>query len=366
MIPTPPPPHWTQHVDRALAAAARAVRLLGVVTPINADEERARAVAAFEAGRDASPRWEYRRDARADIDERLAAASRTLAREAQGELADLYAARVEEIALEARIAAAVGTPALSELSRERFDAGDEAACTAALAWANAWIAEPPPKDAPETTQSDAPGRSSLLARMRAEVGRLRLPFAVVVHRGLAPLAATGERAILVAPGRAIADEDVERTVLHEVHGHALPRVRALKQPIGLFAIATARGGEEQEGYALLLEERAQLLRARRRRQLAARHLAARAMRDGATFVEVVRMLVRDRGVRVEDAVIATERAFRGSDGSRGGLGRERVYLESYARVRAHLAAEPKDERVLASGQVAVDAAPVLRAWVRDT
>ena len=55
-----------------------------------------------------------------------------------------------------------------------------------------------------------------------------------------------------------------------------------------------------------------------------------------------------------------ERAFRGGDGSSPGLGRERVYLESFVRVRAHLAAHPDDEAVLASGQIALEAIETLR------
>jgi hypothetical protein len=46
---------------------------------------------------------------------------------------------------------------------------------------------------------------------------------------------------------------------------------------------------------------------------------------------------------------------------RPGLGRERVYLESLVRVRAHLEAHPEDEPVLASGQVALDALGAIRA-----
>jgi hypothetical protein len=359
------PPPWIPSVDRPLAAAARAVRLLGVVTPGNADRERERIAAEFSAGREATPRWEYARAPEAPGAAELAEASRVLARAERSDIAELYAARVEEVALEARIAAGVGTPAFSELAAARFAPRGDGASQAALAQARDWLAAPPPSASPTSIRSDAPSPDSLLSRMRAEVGRLKLPFAVVVHPGLAPLAATGERAILVAPGRDVSDEDIARTVLHEVLGHALPRVRAVHQLVGLFAIATARGAEEQEGYALLLEERAGLLGAHRRRQLAARHLATLAMRDGATFVDVVRTLARDRGVAVKEAVIASERAFRGGDGVRAGLGRERAYLESFARVRDRVAREPADEGVLASGQVSVEAAPVLRPWLRD-
>jgi hypothetical protein len=86
------------------------------------------------------------------------------------------------------------------------------------------------------------------------------------------------------------------------------------------------------------------------------------MLDGATFADVARAMVRELGLDPADAISVAERAFRGGDGERPGLGRERVYLESFVRVRAHLELRPQDEHVLASGQVAVDAVEVLRAY----
>jgi hypothetical protein len=87
------------------------------------------------------------------------------------------------------------------------------------------------------------------------------------------------------------------------------------------------------------------------------------MGAGASFTDVARSLIHDHGVEVAEAVIVAERVFRGSDGTFPGLGRERVYLDSLLRVRSHLAAHPEDERVLAAGQISVDAAATVRATV---
>jgi hypothetical protein len=85
------------------------------------------------------------------------------------------------------------------------------------------------------------------------------------------------------------------------------------------------------------------------------------MTDGATFADVAPALASEHGLDALQAVVVAERVFRGGDGVRPGLGRERVYLEALVRVRAHLESRPEDEAVLATGQVAVDAAPALRA-----
>ena len=117
--------------------------------------------------------------------------------------------------------------------------------------------------------------------------------------------------------------------------------------------------DDQEGRALLLEERAGFLEGRRRRTLAFRHRAVEWMADGATFADVAARLTTDHGVTALEAVLIAERAFRGGDGARPGLGRERIYLQSLVRVRAHLEGRPEDEAMLASGQISIDAARVL-------
>ncbi len=355
-------PPWTRRVDRLLVRAMREVRLLGAVTAVDAERERARIIAAFEAGAVTEPRWEYAHSPRTEARELLAAAERELRDTEPSALKHAYDARITELDLETELADAAGSDRIGALARQRFATRDAAIADAASKLAVAWIGARPATNDATTIRSDAPDPRSLLSAMRAAVGARKLPFSVVAHDGLAPLAATGERTILVATRREVTDEDVARTVLHEIEGHALPRRRAESQRIGLFAIGTARGADDQEGYALLLEERGGFSSVPRRRQLAARHLAVEAMLRGATFVDATRVLVVDHGIAARDAVLAAERAFRGGDGIHGGLGRERVYLEALLRVRARLATRPDDEPIVASGQVAIDAVDAIRAF----
>ncbi len=350
-------------VDEALLHLSREVRLLGAVTPRDAARERARLVASFERGTATEPRWQY------------ASQDRTMARRQAGALAallgtlpdtallGLYLGRARELEAEAALVDAIGTARFAAMARARFAAtgpGAGDATSQASGLAREWLKldnEPPEP----TIQSDADDPRSLLCRMREEVLRLGLGFDVVVSDSLAALAAIGDTRIWVTAGRAVTRTDVERTIVHELHGHAVPRARALRLPLAIFGAGTARGGDDQEGIALVLEERAGFLRPRRQRELAGRHAVVEQMALGATFVDAVHALGRE-GFTVVEAVRMTERAYRGGDGRRAGLGRERVYLESFVRARAQLARAPEDLDVLSSGQVALDAAAVLRSF----
>jgi len=352
-------------IEKLLTRAHREVQVLAALAPLDAPAERARLAEALRSGGALQPRWRYAPVVHDELRRALEAAERLLEAEASGHpLAAVHLGRVRELTVEAALCGAAGTPLVAPLARQRF-APRAASCEQqASALCAAWLEELPAEDSSERIVSDDPDPRSLLSCLRAEVGRLRLPFAVVVQKTLAPLAATGDQVILVAPGRPMTEDDVARTVLHEIEGHALPRARAQEAPLALFRVGTSRGIDDQEGLALLLELRHGRLGARRRRILAARHRTVEAMLSGATFADAATSLVHDHGLDAAEAVLVAERAFRGGDGITPGLGRERVYLESFVRVRAHLAARPGDETVLSAGQVALDAIEALAPFVR--
>lgn len=359
-------PSWLVRAERLLVEAMRTVRVLGAVIPRNAAQERARLVAAYEAGQKALPRWSYARTDHALLRKALAGAAARLAAEPHP-IAQLYAERARELEIEAALASEAGTGVLGALARARFRSASPQAAGEATILARKWIAEGRealPVAAGDTILSDSTEPGSLLQKMREEVSRLGLPFAVVVQPSLVALSATGERHILVAAGRPITADDVARTVMHEIEAHAIPRTRAASMKLGIFQIGTARGIDDQEGFALVLEDRHGHLRPRRKRELAARHLAVEAMDAGASFHDAASALVQEHGLDAREAVIVCERAFRGGDGTTPGLGRERIYLEAYLRVKEHLTAKAVDEVVLTSGQVSLAAIPVLAPYVR--
>lgn len=358
-------PPWLVRGERLLIEAVRSVRLLGSVVPRNAAQERVRLVETFEAGSITTPRWTYARSDHGALRKALARAAQRL--ESEGHpVGLLYADRARELEIEAALASEAGTGVLGALARARFRTANPAKAGEATLLARKWINEGRDADPANaaTTLSDAPVPGSLLTRMREEVSRLGLPFAVVVQPSLSALAATGESHILVASGRHCTSDDVERTVMHEIEAHAIPRTRAAQGRLAIFQIGTARGIDDQEGFALVLEDRSNFLGPRRKRELAARHLAVEAMDGGARFSENVQALVKEHGLTVREAVLVAERAYRGGDGSAPGLGRERIYLEAYLRVGEHLAKRPTDEGILTSGQVSLDAIHTITPFVR--
>jgi hypothetical protein len=345
-------------LDRALAGAAREVRLLAAVTPLNLGDERIRLAEEIRRGRPAVPRFVYARSTRTDLRRLLDALADAVPDHVDGPLSSLYQERIAELSLEAQIAESAGLSSLAALANARFSPNDPEAVAQASVVAADWLRIALPKAEP-TLASDADEAGSLLHEMRREVGLRRLPFAIQTSANLLSLAATGERTIWIAEGRPVTAEDARRTALHEVLGHAVPRTRALtKHP--LFSIGTARGADDQEGAALLVEERVGALGDSRRRELGARHWAVERMCDGAAFADVVHALAREHGFPPLRALHVAERVFRGGDGGRRGLGRERMYIGAFLRVRAHLSERPLDEAILMSGQVALAAIDRLR------
>ncbi len=350
-----------QTVEAELRTLARDVGLLGAATPRDAHVERARLRRDYAEGRERLPLWTYDLTPATHTHRlrRLDALAAPLRAALDTPLGELYRARADELRLELEAALAVATPRFAVCAEARFPPSAEHGEAAALALS--WCLEPPAAvDSPRIASDDRDPRS-LVSRLRAEVARRELPFAVRTSPSMSALAAISGDTIWVAEGRLLGLLDIERTVVHEIEAHALPRTRARSLPVAVFAIGTAGGSDDQEGYALWLEVQRGLSGPGRRRELGARHEAVARMRDGADFVSVVRAL-RARDLDLEDALRIAERAFRGSNGVAPGLGRERVYLEAFVRVRDHLASRPDDEPTLSAGQVSLSALGALRAW----
>ncbi len=334
---SPHPPLREREVGRMLRHAEERIRVIHACTPNNLEAELAAVRAAWQRSAPRTPRWSYPKNDAGRFVAPLEELARALER--RGRRSQMLASRALELALEARLCAAVGRSELRELAAQRYGDGHEAD-----ALAERWRKLCPAEERREHLSDDARDPGSLLNMMRAEVGRERVGVAVVVAP-LAALAATGRGVIFVARGRRMSAHAVRRTVLHEVHGHALPRWRAASAQDVVLDVGTGGASDDQEGYALALEEQAGWLDDARKRELGLRHLAARSVRTGASFTETLAALV-DWGADPDEAARIAARVHRG-----GGLAREVAYLPAFLRVRPLLGTPAED--VLSRGRVAL-------------
>lgn len=295
--------------------------------------------------------------------EELSSAPGTAAPVSPELLAGLYAERAAELELEAALAEHIGTPGFAAVARRRHAPGATAhwrmAEQLARDWARALPAAPSGQEAEPLFASDDSGSPHSLLRLISEqIGRLQSPVRVVVVRELASRAATGDGVIYVRAGVRLSARDGLRIARHEIFGHALPRVRARGLALGLGRVGCAGASEEEEGRALLLEQRFGDLGPERRHELGLRHLTALAVADGADAQDCLRLL-GGFGCAPPQAVWFYARCARGSVGAGGGLCRELEYLPAWLRVSAALRAEPALEEWLEQGRWSLHAARAL-------
>lgn len=268
----------------------------------------------------------------------------------------LLAERARELLLDAQLVERVGSAELPPLAAQRFalPADHEAMSRLARQLVTA-VPDASELQPPELHYTDdARDPHSLWSELSRLISAERWSVRLEAVNGLASLAAVAEGVVRVRAGAKLSARDARRIALHEVEGHVRPRLAGAALG-GVLKAGSARASEDEEGRAILLEERAGLLDAARRRELGRRYLAAASVRQGAEFWQTVQLL-GELGADVTQAVELSCRVHRG-----GGLGRELIYLVGYQRVASCLAREPALERVMRCGRVSLDAARALLA-----
>jgi uncharacterized protein (TIGR02421 family) len=343
-------------IDRAIAELARRARILPALHPRNAAGERARLEDELVRGRVPVPRWDAleRLDARG-LFVAIDRAREAVARHLPPELGALYAARLDELELDAALLEALGDPRrVRPLVARRYGTGARVVEGHAVRdVARALLARLPPEDEARTVAAE-----ELAAMMRRTARAVGLSPTVRVEPRLSAGAAAGDHTIFVQD-RAFGPIEARRLVAHEVLGHAVASHRALGERLRLFEIGTAGSFADQEGLAITLEEQAGALDPARLRVLAARVVATDRMHDGAAFGETARALVEVWGLTPRVSIAIAERTYRG-----GGVARDAAYLEGFLRVRAAVARREATIDALRAGRVSVAALPALR-WAAD-
>ncbi len=337
---------------RELKRCEARVALLDRVRPLNLAAELSRLGAGFAAGARLAPAFEHGPPAQLGEWRRLLSEAARLLE--PGDVEDmLLAGRARELEREAELAEHVGLPSFAGLAARRFPLPEQAATVRSLVESFLMAPAQPPPVAPALHSSDdRADPESLWSKISRRLSGERWSVRVELVPGLVSLAAVADGVVRIRPGARLTARTAERIALHEVEGHVRPRVRGAALG-GVFLAGTTRCSEDEEGRAILLEERAGLLDAERRQELARRYLAVESLRQGAELWETFEVLGRS-GASAASALELSCRVHRG-----GGLGRELVYLTGYARVAYGLGKEPKLEAIMRAGRVSLGAAALL-------
>jgi hypothetical protein len=344
-----PLPQAVKAAAQQLKQVETAIALLERVRPTNLAAERARLLLAFRTGeRPLAQLAHAPAVALADLRRALAAIAGAL--DASDPEQRLLAGRAQELDLEAALAEQVGCSGFRKQAARRFPLphDDHALREHAARFIQSSVTEPSGEIALHASD-DQRDPHSLWSQIARLLSARKLPVRVQADGGLVPLAAVADEVVRVRAGARLSAAVGRRIALHEVEGHLLPRASG-KQLGGVFLAGSAGASEDEEGRAILLEERAGLLDAARRAELGRRYLAAASVRDGAELWDTVELLGKT-GAEAGACIELACRVHRG-----GGLGRELIYLAGYLRVAEALGCEPRLERLLAGGRVSLDAA----------
>lgn len=341
-------------IEGLFSRAETQIDLLGRCQPRNGPAACERWLSAFGRGEQAGFAWQHARPPVLDALKRALdeVQSRLLG---AGPLALLYAERAEELKLEAELAECVGDVRFFALARRRYPIGTADEWSEARRLAETWARQPPElQTEPCHLSHDRASPDSLVSVVTRELARRRMNVRVEVVTSLGSRAATGDGVIFIRAGELFDARETQRIAQHEILGHALPRIQARVQQLGLFRVGSARGTDDEEGRALCLEEQLHLMDQGRRIELGRRHLAALAVAEGASAPECVQLL-SSCGASPAEAVKTYTRVARG-----GGLCRELVYLPASLRVARACALDTELMRWLSHGRVSLAAARTLR------
>lgn len=152
----------------------------------------------------------------------------------------------------------------------------------------------------------------------------------------------------------IPETRVRPLLQHEIGTHLLTYFNGRQQPFRQMATGLAGYEVLQEGLAVLSEFLVGGLSAERMRTLALRVIAADAMLDRASFVDVFRLLHREHAMEPEKAFSIAVRTFRG-----GGFPKDLVYLQGVMELLPMLS-NAAEFALMWVGKIALEDLPSIR------
>lgn len=324
-------------VDAELAAIARAFDYILAIAPVNGGAAWEEFVAS---GFSRTPELAYRALEVSPEALRRRLEELPLAAVADGDLAQLFAAKRDEVAQWLRLLELRGTAEFLPMSLARYPPVDDALLQTAGAVLEAIPRRDRVRDPEPHIDGDELGRlaEEELARYRADYPAL--PTTVQVRDDFQGVMVSGT-AVIIGRADRWARIRVEGLLHHEIGTHAISNVNGSLQPLRLLEVGLPGYEETQEGLGVLAEYLAGGLTRARLALIAARVVAARRLTDGWGFPQVFAELHEQIGMHEERAFDVTLRTFRG-----GGLTKDAIYLRGLARVIDHVAAGGELEPLL--------------------
>ena len=194
----------------------------------------------------------------------------------------------------------------------------------------------------ETAATDDPtlDAPAMVRFLEERIAKRKAPVKVVLDPSCTSKAIAGMKRVRVRPDATFTSWEAEGLYRHEVETHAYTALNgAAQEHAALLRSGGPRSTPTQEGLAVFAELYHHALAVPRLRRLALRVKLVAMAEDGASFLDVFRVLTVEEGVEKRDAYLDTARIFRGGPPEGGGpFTKDACYLAGLVHVHAFLAA----------------------------
>jgi uncharacterized protein (TIGR02421 family) len=337
-------------VDTQLAKASNQFDFLLCITPTNADA----AWAAFRRKHfQIAPQFNYRPlPVEPALLKRFLFAAR-IERVEDPTLAQLFRAQQLELDRKITMLSERGTDRFKYGSLQLFGGVDDILHSAA----EAILFQFPPRTRDESKGGTIDARA-FAQRATLQINQYRkfypdMPGQVLVREDVSGLLVSRGN-LLVGDSVKTPISRVEALIAHEVGTHMVTFLNGRAQPFRQLYVGLPNYDELQEGLAVLAEYFVGGLSRPRLRLLAARVIAARAMTDGAGFVDVFRLLNDRHRFEQRTAFGVAMRTFRS-----GGFTKDAIYLRGLLRLLDYLKAGG-DIELLYLGKYGFEHIPIIK------
>jgi uncharacterized protein (TIGR02421 family) len=194
----------------------------------------------------------------------------------------------------------------------------------------------------EATATDDPtlDAPAMVRFLEERIAKRKAPVKVVLDPACTSKAIAGMKRVRVRADATFTSWEAEGLYRHEVETHAYTALNgAAQEHAALLRAGGPRSTPTQEGLAVFAELYHRALAMPRLRRLALRVKLVAMAEDGASFLDVYRVLVRDEALAPRDAYLDAARIFRGGPPEGGGpFTKDACYLAGLVHVHAFLAA----------------------------